>query len=106
MTIKVVTGVVRGSEPLASAGQNIQSQASAALRNSAVSVAGQSVISDATVVSLRCSRAHASAERISSEGEAKSLAKDVAERIEREGDASLEAHGGLDGARSVGSLAD
>ena len=101
MTIKVVSGVARGNESVASPtkSQNVQLAQSASAQSPAVHAASNAANSDATVVCLRCSRANAPAERVRDSGQAKDLARDIAERIERE-DECFEVHSRLSAADS------
>ncbi|NLF25520.1 MAG: hypothetical protein GX589_07670 [Deltaproteobacteria bacterium] len=107
MAIKVISGVVRGSE---STSASTQSQNARQARNpvalaSNVHVTNSAIYSDASVVCLRCSRAHAPSERIRESGQARDLARNIAERIERE-EESLEVHGKLSVADSHHHLAE
>ena len=91
MTVKVVSGVARGIEPGSSTESIIKQASAPATQVSTAHGASNAVLSDASVVCLRCSRSNAPAERIVNEPEAKTVAKDVADRIERE-EEGVDAH--------------
>ena len=107
MTIKVISGVVRGAESASTPAQNqnVQQVRNPAAQASNVHAANSVIYSDASVLCLRCSRTHAPSERIRESGQAKDLARNIAERIERE-EESLEVHGKLSVADSHQHLAE
>ena len=107
MTVKVVSGVGKGHELLTSSvhNQRVQQGYNPAVQVSNVHAANRAVQFDATVVCLRCSRTHPSTERVRDSGQAKALAQDIAERIERE-DGGFEVHGKLNPTDSHRHLAE
>jgi hypothetical protein len=105
MTITVIRGVVRGPEPGSAADVNSkQKPHTNAAANPAAAVATGALSSEASVVCVRCSRSVSAPERIKDTKEARSVAKDVAQRVGSE-DEKLEAHN-LDQVNSKNHLAE